>query len=124
MEKWLQQVRAVAALAENWDSVLSTHRTMPSPTVYYVAYFTDGKVERAANDSAENSREQSEERSRDEHRTSWLRVYHPNMFTKHLFHYYRQIQVKTTRGHHLTPIRRAANTAGRKCWQGPAETGS
>lgn len=56
MERWLQQVRAIAARAENQDSVLSTHATKPFPTVYYVAYFTDGKVERAANDSAENSR--------------------------------------------------------------------
>lgn len=56
METWLQQVKAIAALAENQDSVLSAHATTPFPRVYYVAYFTDGTVERAANDSAENSR--------------------------------------------------------------------
>lgn len=56
MERWLQWLRAVAALAENQDSVLSTHTTMPFPTVSCVAYFADGKVERVANDPAENSR--------------------------------------------------------------------
>lgn len=129
METWLQQVKAIAALAENQDSVLSTHTTTPFPTVYYVAYFTDGKVEREQQMTqqriaGESLKEQSEERSRDEHRTSRLRVYHPNIFTKHLFHHYRQIQVKTARGHHLTPIRMAAKTAGCKCWQGPEETES
>lgn len=57
MERWLQQVRAIAALAENQDSVLSTHTTTPFPTVSCVACFADGKVESAANDPAENSRQ-------------------------------------------------------------------